>query len=172
MEPFDDAVRLRALGLGSGMVDVLQIQLVFVTLVIAAIFGASIRQHAAERNVVASEERDHPVIQQISGGDRRLAVVELGKSDLGICLDEGLLVDPAHALHGAHVESVLGTAIAGTFTLKFTVGLLVGLGFLQSGELALGEDQAILGDLGFQRLQSEFHALQFVAQPDRTHTGR
>ena len=35
------------------------------------------------------------VAKQIGGGERRLAVVELGEADLGVGVDEGLLVDPA-----------------------------------------------------------------------------
>lgn len=48
VQPFDDPVGLRRLGLCSGVVDVLQgqIQLVFVMLGVAAVFGAAVCQHA------------------------------------------------------------------------------------------------------------------------------
>ena len=39
------------------------------------------------------EERDHAVVEKIGRGDRRLAIVELGESDFGVGVDEGLLVD-------------------------------------------------------------------------------
>ena len=42
---------------------------------------------------MAVEERDHPVVEQIGCRDRRLAIVELGAGDLGVGIDEGLLVD-------------------------------------------------------------------------------
>ena len=52
-------------------------------------------------------ERQHLVIQQIGRGDRRLDVVQLGEADLGIGVDEGLLIDAAHPLQRADVEGVL-----------------------------------------------------------------
>ena len=50
MEPLADAVGLRALGLGAGVIDVLdgEIELVVVMLGIAAILGAAIGQHPAQ----------------------------------------------------------------------------------------------------------------------------
>ena len=50
------------------------------------------------------EERQHPVVEQIGGGDRRLAVIELGESHLGVGVDEGLLVDAPDPLHVADIE--------------------------------------------------------------------
>ena len=50
------------------------------------------------------EERQRPVVEQFRRGDGRLAIVELGASDLGIGIDEGLLVDPADALQIADIE--------------------------------------------------------------------
>jgi len=44
---------------------------------------------------------------------------------------EGLLVDPAGALHVADIEIVLGAAVARAFALEFAVRLLFGFGFLQ-----------------------------------------
>jgi len=95
MEPLGDAIGLRALGLGARMVDVLdrQIELIFVVLRVAAIFRAAIGQHAAELHLVGVVERHDPIVEQIGGGDRRLAVIELGEGDLGVGVDEGLLVD-------------------------------------------------------------------------------
>jgi hypothetical protein len=41
------------------------------------------------------------------------------------------LIDAAHALHVADIESVLGAVIAGTFALELAVDLLIGLGLLE-----------------------------------------
>ena len=38
------------------------------------------------------EERQHPVIEQICRRDRYLAIVQLGAGDLGVGVDEGLLL--------------------------------------------------------------------------------
>ena len=95
MEAFADAVGLRAFGFGARVVDVLdrKIELVLVPLRIAAVLAAAIGQYAQQLDVIALEQRDHTVVEEISCRNRRLAIVELGASDLGIGIDEGLLVD-------------------------------------------------------------------------------
>ena len=116
------------------------------------------------------EERQHPIVQNLRRGDWRLAVVELGEDHLGVGIDEGLLIDAAHALHVADIEGVLGAAIAGTFALELAVDLLFGLGFLQRHDLGFGEDKAVLRHPGFERLEPLFGVRQIMAQPDRPHT--
>ena len=85
VEPLDDTICLRAVGLGARVIDILerQIELVFVMLRIAAIFRAPIGQDATELNLVGVIERRDAIVEEISGGDRRLAVIELGEGDLG-----------------------------------------------------------------------------------------
>src|SRR4029077_12837689 len=126
MKALADSIGLRALGLGAGVIDVLdgEIELVVVMLRVAAILGAAIRQHPAQYNAVLLEERQHPIVQNLRRRDWRLAVVELGEDHLGVGIDEGLLIDAANAFHVADIESVLGAAIAGTFALKLAVNLL------------------------------------------------
>ena len=124
VEALDDAVGLRALGLGSGVVDVLdrEIELVFVAVVGSAIFGPPVGQH--QGNVVLLVERDHPVVEQVGGGERGLAVVEFGEADLGlggVGVDEGLLVDAPDALQRPDVEGVLGAAVSRAFGDEFDV---------------------------------------------------
>lgn len=133
MEALDDAVGLRALGLGSGVVDVFdrEIEFVFVSVVGSAIFGPPVGQHALQGNVVLLVERDHPVVEEVGGGQRRLSVVKLGEADLGVGVDEGLLVDASDAFQRADIEGVLGAAVTGAFGDEFAVGLLVGLGFFE-----------------------------------------
>jgi hypothetical protein len=43
-------------------------------------------------------ERHHPVVEDLGGGDRCLAIVQFSKGDLGIGVDDGLLIEPADAL--------------------------------------------------------------------------
>ena len=54
MEAFTDAVRLRALGLGAGVIDVLdrQIQLILVRFRVAAELAAAVSQYAQELDIV------------------------------------------------------------------------------------------------------------------------
>ena len=50
--------------------------------------------------------------------------------------------------------------------------LLFALGLLQRGELAFGQHQAFLSDLGFERLEPFLHRLKIMALPDpRTPAG-
>ena len=65
MEALDDAVGLRAPGLGARMVDVLdgEIEFVFVPLGITAIFCSAIGEHALQRDAVLFIEGDHAVVQ-------------------------------------------------------------------------------------------------------------
>ena len=84
-----------------------EIEFVFVPLRIAAIFAAAIGQHAHELDLVAVEEREHAIVQKIGRRDRRLAIIELGEGDLGVGVDEGLLVDPPDPFQVADIEGVL-----------------------------------------------------------------
>ena len=43
--------------------------------------------------IMTVAEGDHVVVQKIGCRDRRLAIIELGASNLGVGVDEGLLVD-------------------------------------------------------------------------------
>ena len=72
-----------------------------------AVFRAPVGHDPQHRQVVLVMERQHPVIEQVGGGDRRLGGVELGLRDLGIGIDIALLVDPPHPLQGADIEGVL-----------------------------------------------------------------
>src|SRR5215813_14880700 len=79
-------------------------------------------QHAQELDIMLLEERQHTVIEQIGGRDRRLAIVELGESDLGVGVDEGLLINAPHSLEIADIERVLGAAVPGMLTLELAIG--------------------------------------------------
>src|SRR6201993_2166226 len=91
---------------------------------------------------MAIEERNHSIIQEVGRRDRRLAIIELGASDLGVSIDEGLLINASHSLQVADIECILRAAIARMLALELAMGLLFRLGFLQRGELGLGQHQA------------------------------
>src|SRR6266550_2837693 len=75
------------------------------------------------------EEGDHAVVQKIGRRDRRLAIIELGASNLGVGVDKGLLGDTPDPF--ANIERVLGAAVARMLALKFAMRLLLGLGLCQ-----------------------------------------
>src|SRR6516164_9560410 len=173
MEALADSICLRALGLGAAVVDVLdcEIELVFMALG-AAKLSAAIGQHPRQSDAVLVVERHHPVVEDLGGGDRGLAIIQFSKGDLGIGVDHGLLIDPADTLQGADIEGVLGAAIAGAFALELAVRLLVRLGLLKGGDLGFGQQDAILCHLGFERLEAVFDRRQIVALPHAAHPGR
>src|SRR5215212_1137019 len=173
METLADAVGLRALGLGAGVVDVLdrQVELVFVA-VAAAELGAAVGQHARQPDAVLVIERHDPVIEDLGRGDRCLTVIQLGKGHLGVGVDDTLLVDPPDPLQRADREGVLRAAVAGAFAVELAVRLLVGLGLFQGGNLRFGQQDTLLRRLGFERLEAQLHRGQVVALPDAAHPGR
>jgi hypothetical protein len=100
VEALTDTVGLRALGLCPGVINILdrEVELILVPLRVAAVLAATIGQHAQQLDLVAVEEWDHSIIQEVGRGDWGLAIIELGAADLGIGIDEGLLIDASHPL--------------------------------------------------------------------------
>src|SRR5436190_17592776 len=60
-------------------------------------------------------------------------------------------------------------AIAGALALELAMRFLVGLGFLERGDLRLGQQDAILCRLGFERFEAVLHRGQVVALPHAAH---
>src|SRR5262245_41924015 len=96
VETFANAVRLRPPCLRARVIDVLnsKIELVLVVVRLAAELSAAVGEHATDGNLVFVEEWHHPIVHQVGGGERGLAIVELGKRYLRIGVDRRLLVDP------------------------------------------------------------------------------
>ena len=84
-------------------------------------------------------ERHHPVIEDLGGGDRRLAVIQLGEGDLGVGIDKGLLINPPDALQRSDLKGVLRAAIARALAFELAMRLLVGLRLLERGDLRFGQ---------------------------------
>lgn len=139
VESLADPVRLGMPGLRTGMINVLdrEIQFILVSFGCPAVLRAAIREHSIQGDFVMLEERQHSVIQQLGGSQRRFPVIQLGKSDFAVGIDEGLLIDPPDALERSDVEGVLRTTISGAFTLKLAMRFFVGLRLLQGHHLRL-----------------------------------
>ena len=65
-----------------------------------------------------------------------------------------------------------GSGIGAAFAVELAMRLFLALGLLQRGDLAFGQHQAFLGDLGFEGLESLLHRLQIMALPYSAHPGR
>src|SRR6476619_8179249 len=68
------------------------------------------------------KKRQHSVIEQIRRHDRRLAIIELGKSHLAVGIDNRLLIDWSHPLESPDIKGVLSAAVSRTFALELPVG--------------------------------------------------
>jgi hypothetical protein len=97
MKTFADTIGLRVPGLSPAVVDVLyrQIQLVLVVLALSAVFRTAIGEHTQQRDLLFLEEGQHLVIEQIGRHQRILAVVEFGKGDFGVGIEEEAVTMPA-----------------------------------------------------------------------------
>lgn len=131
-----------------------------------AVLCPAIGQNPVQQDGVLLKERQHPIIEEFRGGDRRLPVIQLREADLAVRIDERLLINTPHVLERAHVEGVLGAAVAGTLTLEFPVGFFVRLRLLQGYDLSFRQHQPLLGHLRFQRLEPLAHGLQIMSELD------
>src|SRR5437588_3592804 len=132
----------------------------------------SLPRSVSTRSSLTSCSSKNGSTRSLSRSAAVMGVVELGKAYLGVGVDEGLLVDASNALQIADIERILRAAISWMLALELAVRLLLGLGLFQRDDLRLGQHQAFLGALGFQRLEPLVHRLQVVAQPHTAHTGR
>lgn len=97
------------------MLDVVQgqVELVIVCFRPAAVFRATVVQHADQSHTLLLEEWQDTVVEQVGRGDRRLGRIELGGGPLRIRVDKGLLVNAPDALDGADVKRVLAAELTG-----------------------------------------------------------
>jgi hypothetical protein len=119
VEAFTDAIRLRTLGLGARVIDVLdrEIQLVLVPLGIAAELAASVSTRSSLTSC-SSKNGSTRSLSRSAAVMGRLAVVELGKAYLAVGVDEGLLVG-------------LGAAVTWMLAFELALRLHLGLGLFQ-----------------------------------------
>ena len=94
------------------------------------------------------EERDYPIIEHVGRGDRVLAIIEFDESELAVGINEGLLVDAAHAFDHTHVVGVLCTQVTWMLGLDLPVGFLLLTCPFQGLHLIFGQNDALLRDFG------------------------
>ena len=119
-------------------------------------------------------EKQHPIIENVSGSLLALARVKLAKSHAAIGIGHGLQIDSADAFQPAHVKGVLAQQIPGIVAFHMALGELR-VSLLQQLDLLLGEFKALghgfllqaqkLLVFGFQAL-FEPHIARLVEQAD------
>lgn len=88
-----------------------------------------------------------PCSAKNGSGNRCLGGIQLGRSPLGVGIDEGLLVNPANALENADVEGVLAAQVTRMGRYDFAVSHIVFLPPLQRLHLRLGQHVAGFSDM-------------------------
>lgn len=83
------------------------------------------------------KERQHFIIKHVRRHQSVLAIVEFGQSDLGVSVDEGLLIDATDTFQSADVESVLRAEITRMLRFYFTVCFLLLFGSFECPQLLL-----------------------------------
>ena len=108
VKPLANAVGLWMLDLGSGVLDVfqVQIQLKLVLLSIAAVLAASVSEDAQQWYILLIIKRYYPVIEQISSRNGMFLIVKFDNRYFAVRVDVSLLVNPPHPFDGANVIGV------------------------------------------------------------------
>ena len=121
-------------------------------------------------NFLFFKEGNDAIIQHVGRDQGIFAVVELGKGDLGVGVDKGLLIDPADALDRADIVGVLRSQIARMSGFDLAMRFFFLLGLFHGPYLRFGENLAwLLRQLSFQRFEPLGKGLQIVAQPNAAH---
>ena len=92
---------------------------------LAAILRAPVCQGSQQPHTLLCQERQNPVIEQVSPHDWRLGGVQLSGSPLGVGIHEGLLVVAPATLDRADVEGVLAAKVTGMSGFYFSAGQMV-----------------------------------------------
>lgn len=92
---------------------------------------------------------------------------------MGVCVNEGLLIDLSHTFYVAYIVSILRSKVPWVICFYLSMGNFFIFGFLQCNNLRLGQDQTFLCDFSFKGFQKLLEGLQIMTQPDATDaTGR
>jgi hypothetical protein len=127
MEALDDAVGLRTLSLGPGMINILhgEIPLILMAIGTHTILRAPSGEDVAQRDRVFFEEGAQLSVEQIRSRAGRCPIVELRNSHLTLDINEGLLGDPTDALQRPDIQGILRPTLARTFARKCPLGFFL-----------------------------------------------
>ncbi len=107
-----------------------------------------------QRNILLFKEGENAIVQHVGRHQRVLAVVQFGKGDLGVGIDEGLLINSPDALDRADIVRILSSQVAGVRRFDFAVRFLFLFGLFQGTHLRFRQDMAwLLRQLCLQRFE-------------------
>ena len=90
------------------------------------------------------EERNYSVIEHVSRNKSILPVIQLGKSDFGVNVNDCLLVNVSDTFDVAHIISILCDKKTGIIGFYLSMSLFLFLCLLQCRNMVLVEDYAFL----------------------------
>jgi len=167
VEAFEEAVALRAADLSGAVGDAFELEEKLVGMAVGspAEFPAVVGEDGFDGDLLAFEEGQDVVVEEVDSGERQLGGVEPGEGEARVAVDGGLGVDAADAFEVADVEGVHGEQRAGVRSLDVAVAELRIEAFEQA-DLLIGElDRAFAGVL-FEAQQALVLGEQIVAFPD------
>src|SRR5690606_38275903 len=174
MEAFTYSVALRAFYFCFGVLNIFdsQVEFIFMILSFSAIFGAAIGKDTQQWNFLFLEEWNDFVVYHICCGDGVLTIIQLGKSNLRIGIDEGLLIDSPYAFDIANVVGILCTQVPRMLSLNLSESFALFSLTLHGDHLCFGENDSFLSNLCFKCSKSFSESLQVVALPYATNASR
>ncbi len=60
---------------------------------VSAVFRTPVREHTHRFQVMLLEKRNDPITEHVGSNQRILSVIEFGKSDFGVRVDDRLLIN-------------------------------------------------------------------------------
>jgi hypothetical protein len=173
MQPFDEAITLRASDPCGAVFDVFELQeeLVGMSVRPAAIFPAVVAEDRRYSGTVFFEEGQDVLVEQMNGRHRELVMVEPAPGITGMAINRGLKIDFADALEGPDKEGVDGDQIAGVAGLDVPLSELWAES-LQETYLVFGEGEFPLADRLLKAQESLMLGHQVMSVPNATDTAR
>ncbi len=92
---------------------------------VSAVFRAPVREHTHEFQVMLLEKRNNSVIEHVGSHKRILSVIQLGKPDFGVSVDDRLLINVPDPFDVSYIISVLGNKKTGIIGLYLSMSLLL-----------------------------------------------
>src|SRR5207247_293002 len=138
--PLTDSIGLRRTYLYFTVLDTFDIQVEFILMMLSFSFilGSSVGKYSKQWDVLLLKEWQHQVIKQISCSNSIFSVVHFCKSNPGIGINKGLLINSSNTFNVANIISILSAKITRMFRFNFSAGFSFFFFAFQSYHLRFG----------------------------------